>query len=247
MSNILTQIAKIAELEDITITALEKSIGASKGVLSRAINNNSDIQAKWITAIVENYPRYNTEWLITGNGVILKNDDSVNKENSSFINNSKAEREGMSIYRLREDYFNIEKQNIPLYEIEATAGLNSLFGSQIQQVPLDFISIPNAPKCDGAIFVRGDSMYPILKAGDIVCYKHIEHIEDIYWGEMYLLDIDVSGDQYLTFKYVQKSDLGEDFVRLVSHNPHHNPKDVLKENIRAIALVKVSIRYNTLS
>ncbi|NDW11256.1 S24 family peptidase [Dysgonomonas sp. 520] len=240
MNNVLTQIARLVETEGITITALEKQIGASKGVLSRALNNGSDIQTKWVQAIVENYPLYNATWLLTGEGNMLKNRETIDIE-------MKSDDNGISIHRLRNDYFNIEKQSIPLYEIEASAGLSTLFSSQIQQIPLDYISIPNAPKCDGAIFVRGDSMYPILKAGDIVCYKHIERIEDVYYGEMYLLDIDVSGDQYLTFKYVQKSDLGDKYIRLVSHNTHHDPKDILKKDIRAIALVKLSIRYNTLS
>ncbi|MDO5608885.1 MAG: hypothetical protein Q4G08_10565 [Capnocytophaga sp.] len=72
MYNILTSFLKVAENENIRITNLEKKIGASKGVLSRAIANNTDIQAKWILSLVENYPRYNPEWLLTGKGSMLK-------------------------------------------------------------------------------------------------------------------------------------------------------------------------------
>ncbi|MDH8700855.1 hypothetical protein M2138_000189 [Dysgonomonadaceae bacterium PH5-43] len=68
MQNILNQIGEIAINEGITIGALEKKIGASKGVLSRAIQNNTDIQSKWLQRIVENYPQYNTAWLLTGRG-----------------------------------------------------------------------------------------------------------------------------------------------------------------------------------
>ena len=66
MSTVLERIALIAENENITIGKLEKIIGASKGVLSRALANNTDIQAKWITNIVENYPQYSAEWLLQG-------------------------------------------------------------------------------------------------------------------------------------------------------------------------------------
>lgn len=72
MKNILQQISKIADKENITIGALERKIGASKGVLSRAIANNTDIQAKWIQLIVENYPQINAEWLLTGEGSMYK-------------------------------------------------------------------------------------------------------------------------------------------------------------------------------
>lgn len=74
MAKILENIVKIAELEGITIGALERSIGASKGVLSRAIGNGTDIQAKWLVEIVENYPRYSADWLLTGQGNMFKSE-----------------------------------------------------------------------------------------------------------------------------------------------------------------------------
>lgn len=72
MVTILSRIQEIASKEGITIGALERQIGASKGVLSRAINNGTDIQSKWIQIIVENYPQYSAEWLLTGRGEMLK-------------------------------------------------------------------------------------------------------------------------------------------------------------------------------
>ena len=42
MKTILQRIEQIAINEGIKITTFEKSIGASKGVLSRAINNGTD-------------------------------------------------------------------------------------------------------------------------------------------------------------------------------------------------------------
>ena len=65
-------------------------------------------------------------------------------------------------------------QSVPLYSIEGTAGLVPLFADQTQAKPVNFIHIPNLPKCDGALYVRGDSMYPLLKSGDIVLYKQAQ-------------------------------------------------------------------------
>ena len=130
--------------------------------------------------------------------------------------------------------------------MNASLGLNILFSSQSTQVPLDYITVPNAPKCDGALSVRGDSMYPILKAGDIVCYKIITDIENIVYGEMYLLDIDNGDDQYLTVKFIKKAEV-DGHVTLASENRHHANKDIPISQIRALAIVKLSIRYNTIS
>lgn len=87
-------------------------------------------------------------------------------------------------------------------------------------VPVNYIHIPNLPKCDGAIYVVGDSMYPLLKSGDIVLYKQLRDIGDVFWGDMYLLSIDIDGEEYVTVKYIQKSDR-EGCIKLVSQNPHH--------------------------
>lgn len=77
MNTILSRISQIADNENITITHLEKKIGASAGVLSRAIRNNTDIQSKWIQNIIENYPLYDANWLILGKGPMLKNQNDA--------------------------------------------------------------------------------------------------------------------------------------------------------------------------
>jgi phage repressor protein C with HTH and peptisase S24 domain len=250
MNTIIDRIQQVAINEGITLTSLERIIGASKGVLSRAFANKSDIQSKWVQAIAENYPLYNAEWLITGKGVMLKTEQKpgpkpYDTESPTETTLSEPGPE-MSVYRLKTDYFGVDKQNIPLYDIQAAAGLNLIFGNQNTQIPIDYISIPNAPKCDAAIFVRGDSMYPVLKAGDIICYKTILEPQNIRFGEMYLLCIEDESDTYLTVKYLQRSDRA-DYVKLVSENRHHAEKEEHISHIKALAIIKLSIRYNTIS
>ena len=101
------------------------------------------------------------------------------------------------------------------------------------------------PKCDGAVYVTGDSMYPLLKSGDIVVYKELYDFNNVIFGEMYLVSFDLEGDEYLAVKYVNRSDK-EGYIKLVSYNSHHDPKDIPLNCIRAMALVKLSIRKNTM-
>jgi hypothetical protein len=74
LRSILSQILEIANNERISIGAIEKKIGASKGVLSRALAKNTDIQAKWLQRVVENYPQYSSDWLLTGQGAMLRSE-----------------------------------------------------------------------------------------------------------------------------------------------------------------------------
>lgn len=150
----------------------------------------------------------------------------------------------LTAYRHRTDN-SLPLQSVPLYSIEGTAGLVPLFADRAETKPVNYIHIPNLPKCDGAIYVVGDSMYPLLKSGDIVLYKQVSGIENIFWGDMYLLSIDIDGEEYVTVKYIQKSE-NEGCVKLVSQNPHHADKEVPVERIRALAFVKASIRMNSI-
>lgn len=169
-------------------------------------------------------------WIISGKGEMLKQTPLIIP-----INGTRKTKDGI-----------IENQEVPLYDFSAAAGLQELFDSGTPHKTLQTIKIPNLPKCDGAINVTGDSMYPLLKSGDIILYKQIT-IADIFFGEMYLLSIRTAGlEEYVTVKYVQKSDLGDDYVKLVSQNQNHQSKDFKIGEISAIALVKASVRFNTM-
>lgn len=230
METVLDRIAQIAEREQISIGKLERIIGASKGVLSRAISNKSDIQSKWISRIVENYPQYSGDWLLTGNG-------EPEKISVSSVNVKEE-------FSLRTDR-KIEVQDIPLYDMSATAGLVAIFNDRNIR-PEDHLRIPNLPLVDGAIYVRGESMVPLLKSGDIIIYKQLElSLDSILWGQIYLLSYIAGGDTFTVVKYVQKSDL-PGYVRLVSHNDRFQPKDIRLDSICALAIVKASITFHTI-
>ncbi len=77
MCKILSRIKIIADSEGITIGAIERAIGASRGVISKAIAKGTDIQSKWLELICENFPSYSPLWLLTGQGSMLR-DTSTN-------------------------------------------------------------------------------------------------------------------------------------------------------------------------
>ena len=87
-------------------------------------------------------------------------------------------------------------------------------------------------------------MLPLLKNGDIVIFKNAS-IDNIFWGELYIIEIALSEDSNLTFvKHIQKSSLGNNYIKLVSTNPMFEPKDVCLDTINAIGMIRASIRYH---
>jgi hypothetical protein len=45
-------------------------------------------------------------------------------------------------------------------------------------------------------------------------------------------------------KWIHKSEKGDDFIKLVSENKHHQPKDFNINAVKGLALIKASIRIN---
>lgn len=170
-------------------------------------------------------------WLLVGKG--------DPKHHPIFCNSGLAQGEVEIIHnpKTREA---INDRSVTLYDITAAANLKTLFTNK-HQYAVGKIQIPSIPFCDGAIYVSGDSMYPILKSGDIVGYKEINSFSNLIYGEIYLVSFNIEGDEYLSVKYVNRSDK-EGCLKLVSYNTHHEPMDIPFASINAMAIVKFSIR-----
>ena len=171
MGNILSRIQEIASNEGITIGAMERTIGASKGVLSRAINNGTDIQAKWLSIIVENYPRYSTGWLLTGAGSMLKDDlkgiQTADEANPSTLPTSVG---------------------TPYYDVDFIGGFDEVFNSQVN-IPATNIVIRGFEKASLWCNVTGHSMEPKINHGDIIALRQCT-LNDIQYGEIYAVVLD---------------------------------------------------------
>lgn len=228
-SNIKERILQIAEYKAIPKERFFESIGMTYGNF-KGKSKLTPINSNAIADIITNHPEIDIEWLLTGKGSILK----IDKESESNI----------TVRKLKTDRI-IDNQDIPLYDVQVAAGVVDLFGGGEKQIPVDYIRIPKLPKCDGALYVTGDSMYPLLKSGDIVMYKEIYNLEhNIIWGEMYLSYINNDGNEYFFTKFLKKSER-EGYVQFVSQNQHHQTIEFPITSIKALALVKASIRINS--
>ncbi len=204
---------------------LAELLGIKKSTLSNWKSRNSiDYEILFAKCKHINY-----NWLITGEGDMFNSVTPVSVDKR---------------FNLRTDH-NVTSQDIPLYDFDASAGLVAIFNSHNVQ-PEDYLRIPNLPPVDGAIYVRGESMSPLLKSGDIVMYKKKEvSMDSILWGEIYLLSFNYDGDSYTAVKYLQKSD-EPDKIRLTSFNQAFAPKDIPLSSVTALALVKASLTFHTM-
>ena len=128
---------------------------------------------------------------------------------------------------------------VPLYDVDARAGLQTLFLEGGQSI--GNISIPNMPAADGALHVTGDSMFPVIQPGDIIAYRVLHDLMSVTYGEIYILQMEHDGDIQVVLKIVKRSE-EDGYVKLVSYNKEHDPMDVPMQWITHIARVVFSIR-----
>jgi len=105
----IDRIEQFIEYLGISVRAFEQKIGASNGLIRKAITNKSDIQSKWITSIVDSFPQINSDWLLAGKGEMLKENinNPVDKDNQTILSESKEP--------------NINKSDIDVSDLESAS------------------------------------------------------------------------------------------------------------------------------
>ncbi|SNR99271.1 S24 family peptidase [Flavobacterium sp. ov086] len=228
--NTIKRIKLYLDFKSVRVSSFEREVGMSNGSFASQLKNNKTIGLDKLENILKIYTDINVEWLLTGDGNMLKSDISSQKN--------------VETPKKQEIFHDITQ--IPLYDIQTITEISDLFDKNENQSPVDFIKIHKISNYDGALYMIGDSMYPLLNSGDIVIYKKINNpIENIIWGEMYLIYVNNDGNESFFTKYIKQSER-ENYVKLESQNPHHQTVEYPITSIKALALVKASIRINAL-
>ena len=215
----------IEEYYKISPFAFSQKYGDKGGVKTSAIiRERNGVSNKMLELIIESYPDINKNWLLTGEGEMIKNQNSSQELITA--------RDGASATRT------IIGARIPVYDMQ-----EAFTGDDTVLVPKNFIFIPDLPRCDGAIRMYGDRMSPALKGGDIIVYRKVKNIsQDPFWGHIYLLSFEVNGDEHIMVQYVRRSD-EEGSVRLVSENKDYPDTVIPRDSIKAMAQIMASVRY----
>lgn len=206
-------------------TAFAHAVGEKPNTVSNWVNREPGSVGVYVK-ITDALPSVSLDWLLTGVGEMLIKSKDV------------------TMHYTPPYYENNEEQSVLLYDIDAAANLQTIFTNRDENV-LEKMIIPYLPKVDGAIRVRGDSMYPLLHSGDIIIYKETRCKDTILYGEMYLVEFSLNEDYHLVVKFVNKSEI-DDHINLSSYNQHYQSIDIPNTSIRAMALVKASIRINAM-
>jgi phage repressor protein C with HTH and peptisase S24 domain len=180
--------------------AFANSIGRSPSYVTNIVNTVGNESRKVIEAT---YPELNMEWLLFGNGEMIKTkDENKTKEESLDYSNS-----------------------ILVIPVAAQAGRLSDFADSVSESDCEKMISP-INGADFAIPVSGDSMSPEYPSGTKVIVKKINHKAFIDWGRTYVLDT-CNG---VVIKNIYPGQT-EDTVRCVSINPNFPSFEIEVTNI----------------
>lgn len=188
----------------------ENMINVSNGFIN---NISKSIGAEKLYRIQSIFPELNDAWLLTGEGNMLNNTTTDSSQTHGNIN---------TLQNTIKYYPNVN---------------GSMGGVQFLDDPNEMvcdITIPGYSDCKFAINAYGDSMYPLIKSGQIILMS--EWYESfIDWGRIYLV-VTKSGYRVIKRLYPGASDTT---ITCKSENPETNPPfEIEKSDINKVYLVK---------
>ena len=212
----LTKIGTVSSPSD-----LAKKVGISSSMMTEITKGRSNIGVAALQNIVSIFG-VSGDWLLIEKGNML---DS-------------APDQPMQITNLQPSATTVAQQSIPVYDLQMGSQCANLFDGGL--TPINYISLPNLPKCDGAmVLYGGDTMTPALETGDILVYRRVKDIrKGLFIGHMYIVTFELEGEEYLLVRRIEQSE-DKDSLKLVSNRVS---QDILFDSIKGMAMVKASIR-----
>lgn len=189
----------------ITHQEFEDAIGDSSLGFTYGLEELINIDT--IKRIAKKFPKLNIDWILSGKGSMLKEESLLPVATSP-------------------------RNVIRYYNMDASAGNVEMFENE-NSVEYEDLIIPGFSDCQKALNVWGDSMYPILKSGEIVILKEWDE-SFIEYGKIFLI-VTKNGNRMI--KYLKPgSESGK--IKCVSENTAHDPFEIQIGDIHKLFLVK---------
>lgn len=207
------------DFKDMDVTNFETRIGLDNGFIKKMSGN---INPFIIKKILYYYPEINKSWLLYGEGDMLNTEQSPSL--SPTTDKVIADNDGN----------NQSSQHIIKYYPNVNGSMGGVQFLDDPDETVCYISIPGYSDCKFAINAYGDSMYPLIKSGQIVLMsKWLENFID--WGRIYLV-VTKSGYRIIKRLYPGSSDTT---ITCVSENHETNPPfEIERDDLDKLYIVK---------
>lgn len=205
-----------------SVREFERAIGVSNGTVRHITDALSANLKEKISA---NFPQLSMNWLLTGEGEMLRSSKAAPSQPD--VNERPVLKE-------------VTKGGLPLIPIDAVAGFNGWDECGVSEMDCTHYDVPDfaAAHADFLIRVSGSSMYPKYSSGDILACRKIDEITFLQWGKVYVID----SRQGAMVKRLFPIEGDSAMLLCKSDNPNYPPFELPKEEIRSLSIVVGAIR-----
>lgn len=198
----------------VKISAFERRSGLSNGYFNQVKKEPSRSKISQIAAA---FPDLNTDWLLTGEGEMLKT-----HRNGVIEITPEAIHEG--------DY-----SGTLVYDIDAVCGTDARNIEFTEDRVIGSVKLPEIKRTSHIITATGDSMEPVIRNGDRIAVREIGSWDMIVYGQIYM----VLTDEYRLLKYFRRHKTDpENMIILRSANPDYDDIDLKRSKIRKLFIVE---------
>ena len=205
-----------------SVREFERAIGVSNGTVRHITDALSANLKEKISA---NFPQLSMNWLLTGEGEMLRSSKAAPSQPD--VNERPVLKE-------------VTQGGLPLIPIDAVAGFNGWDECGVSEMDCTHYDVPDfaAAHADFLIRVSGSSMYPKYSSGDILACRKIDEITFLQWGKVYVID----SRQGAMVKRLFPIEGDSAMLLCKSDNPNYPPFELPKEEIRSLSIVVGAIR-----
>lgn len=192
-----------------------RMIGVSPQAVNTWISRNTfDIDIIYAKCI-----NVSSEWLLTGNGPMLKtsSDNNTNVEQQQVSTNTADESTPLVTYD--------PNVGVPYYDVDFVAGFDLIINDQTF-LPTANIVVYGFEKAQMWCNATGNSMYPKICHGDMIALRECT-LEDVQYGEIYAVVLDT----IRTIKILRKSDDSNKFRFIPINTEEYDEQEFCKSRI----------------
>lgn len=174
-----------------SVNAFAKNIGVDTANLNKMVKGQQSITKKTVQKIISAYPQVSEEWLLTGEGTMLKGQQpqQYNSPNAVIGNNNVVQSN--NTYGSKIPNVITEKKTAPLVPISLAKRENVDLYKVMREPNLQaehITRVNSFAELDFYYSVSDDSMRPDFKCGDILALRAIDEGSYIINGNIYVLD-----------------------------------------------------------
>lgn len=193
MLEITERLGSLVSMFGNSVNAFAKSIGVDTANLNKMVKGQQSITKKTVQKIICAYPQVSEEWLLTGEGTMLKGQQpqQYNSPHATMVNGNNNVVQSHNTYDSNTPNVITDKKTAPLVPISLAKRENVDLYKVMREPNLQAEHITRVntfAELDFYYSVCDDSMRPDFKCGDILALRAIEEGNYIINGNIYVLD-----------------------------------------------------------